>query len=57
MIEEGVLADELGVDFLGVGEHHRPEFAVSSLEVVFAVIAGRTRHIRLGSTTTVGGMN
>jgi probable LLM family oxidoreductase len=53
LIDEAVLADELGVDFFGVGEHHRPDFAVSSPEVVLAVIAGRTKRIRLGSATTV----
>src|ERR1700724_2689341 len=53
VIDEAVLADAAGVDFFGVGEHHRADFAVSSPEVVLAVIAGRTRRIRLGSATTV----
>ena len=53
VIEEGVLADELGVDSFGVGEHHRPDFAVSAPEVVLAAIAGRSRRIRLGSAVTV----
>src|SRR6188472_2126483 len=53
LIDEAVLADELGVDFIGVGEHHRADFAVSSPEVVLAAIAGRTRRIRLGSAVTV----
>src|ERR1051325_6143569 len=53
LVEEGVLADEVGVDFVGVGEHHRPGFAVSSPETVRAAIAGRTRRIRLGSAVTV----
>jgi probable LLM family oxidoreductase len=53
VIDEAVLADELGVDFFGVGEHHRPDFAVSAPEVVLAAIAGRTRRIRLGSAVTV----
>ena len=53
VIDEAVLADELGVDFIGVGEHHRADFAVSSPEVVLAAIAGRTDHIRLGSAVTV----
>jgi probable LLM family oxidoreductase len=52
-IDEAVLADELGVDFFGIGEHHRADFAISSPEVVLAVIAGRTKRIRLGSATTV----
>jgi probable LLM family oxidoreductase len=41
------------VDFFGVGEHHRSEFAVSSPEMVLATIAGRTGRIRLGSAVTV----
>lgn len=53
VIAEGVLADEVGVDFIGVGEHHRPDFAVSAPEIVLAAIAGRTAHIRLGSAVTV----
>ncbi len=53
LVEEAVLADELGLDFIGVGEHHRPDFAVSAPEVVLAAIAGRTSRIRLGSAVTV----
>src|SRR5579859_2101406 len=53
VIDEGALADELGVDAFGVGEHHRADFAVSAPEVVLAAIAGRTRRIRLGSAVTV----
>jgi probable LLM family oxidoreductase len=53
VIDDAVLADELGVDFFGVGEHHRPDFAVSAPEVVLASIAGRTSRIRLGSAVTV----
>lgn len=53
LIEEGVLADQTGVDFIGVGEHHRPDFAVSSPEMVLAGIAARTQRIRLGSAVTV----
>src|SRR5437763_654433 len=53
VVEEAVLADELGIDFIGVGEHHRVDFAVSAPEVVLAAIAGRTRRIRLGSAVTV----
>lgn len=53
VIEEGVLADEVGVDFFGIGEHHRDDFAVSSPEMVLATIAGRTSRIRLGSAVTV----
>src|SRR5690349_3207462 len=53
VVEEAVLADELGIDFIGVGEHHRADFAVSSPEVVLAAIAGQTSRIRLGSAVTV----
>src|ERR1700678_3733402 len=53
VIEEGVLADQVGVDAFGVGEHHRPDFSVSAPEIVLAAIAGRTKRIRLGSAVTV----
>src|SRR5215218_993342 len=53
LVAEAVLADELGVDFIGVGEHHRADFAVSAPEVLLAAIAGRTSRIRLGSAVTV----
>ena len=53
VIEEAVLADQLGIDAFGVGEHHRPDFAISAPEVVLAAIAGRTRRILLGSAVTV----
>jgi probable LLM family oxidoreductase len=53
VIEEGVLADAVGVDAFGVGEHHRPDFAVSTPDVVLAAIAGRTKRIWLGSAVTV----
>ena len=53
VIEEAVLADSLGVDFFGIGEHHRSDFAVSSPEMVLAAIAGRTSRIHLGSAVTV----
>ncbi|MBR7503356.1 LLM class flavin-dependent oxidoreductase, partial [Mycobacterium tuberculosis] len=42
VVADGVLADSVGLDFFGVGEHHRPDFAVSSPEMVLAAIAGRT---------------
>jgi probable LLM family oxidoreductase len=53
VVDEAVLADEVGVDFIGVGEHHRPDLAISAPEVVLAAIAARTKHIRLGSAVTV----
>ena len=53
LVEQATLADEVGVDFIGVGEHHRADFAVSSPEMVLAAIASRTQRIRLGSAVTV----
>jgi probable LLM family oxidoreductase len=53
VVDEGVLADAVGIDAFGVGEHHRPDFSVSTPEVVLAAIAGRTTRIRLGSAVTV----
>ena len=53
VIAEAVLADELGLDAFGVGEHHRRDFAVSAPEVILAAIAARTQRIRLGSAVTV----
>jgi probable LLM family oxidoreductase len=53
VVEEGILADDLGLDAFGVGEHHRADFAISAPEVVLAAIASRTRRILLGSAVTV----
>src|SRR5690348_8169399 len=53
VLDEAVLADQLGVDVIALGEHHRPEYAISSPETVLAGIAGRTSRIRLGSGVTV----
>ena len=53
LMEEVVLADELGLDVFGIGEHHRPDFAVSSPAVALAAAAARTRRIRLTSAVTV----
>src|SRR3954451_18289685 len=53
LVDEAVLADQVEVDFIGVGEHHRADFAVSSPEMVLAAIASRTARIRLGSAVTV----
>src|SRR5690606_15593967 len=53
VVAEAELADRLGLDFFGVGEHHRDDFAVSAPEVVLAAIAGCTSRIRLGSAVTV----
>jgi probable LLM family oxidoreductase len=53
VVDEGVLADQVGLDFIGVGEHHRDDFAVSAPEVVLAAIAAKTSRIHLGSAVTV----
>ncbi|MFG2451727.1 LLM class flavin-dependent oxidoreductase [Streptomyces sp. NPDC048512] len=53
LVDEAVLADEIGIDVLAVGEHHRPEYAVSTPETVLAGIATRTRRLRLSSGVTV----
>jgi probable LLM family oxidoreductase len=53
LIEEIELADQVGLDVFGVGEHHRPDYAVSSPAVVLAAAAERTRNIRLTSAVTV----
>ena len=53
VIEEGALADEVGVDAIGLGEHHRADFAISEPDVALAAIAARTKRIWLGSAVTV----
>ncbi len=53
VVEEAVLADQVGVSFIGLGEHHRADFAISAPEMVLAAIAGRTSRIRLGTAVTV----
>lgn len=53
VVAEGVLADQVGLDAFSVGEHHRPDFAISAPEVVLAALAARTSRIRLGSAVTV----
>ena len=53
IVAQAELADAVGVDFFGVGEHHRPEFAVSAPEMVLAAIAARTQRLRLGTAVTV----
>jgi probable LLM family oxidoreductase len=53
LVDQGVLADEVGIAFIGLGEHHREEFAVSAPEVALAAIAARTKQIHLGSAVTV----
>lgn len=53
VMAEAVLADEVGLDFFGVGEHHREDFAVSAPEVLLAAIAAKTTRIHLGTAVTV----
>lgn len=53
VIAQGVLADHVGLDVFGVGEHHRPDFAVSAIEPVLAAIAAQTSRIKLTSAVTV----
>jgi len=53
IVEEIVLADQLGVDVNGLGEHHRADYAVSAVAVALAAAATQTRHIRLTSTVSV----
>ena len=53
VVDQAALADELGLDAFGVGEHHRPDFAISAPEVLLAAIAPRTKRMLLGSAVTV----
>jgi probable LLM family oxidoreductase len=53
LLEEIELADQVGLDVFGLGEHHRPEFIVSTPAVVLAAAAARTKRIRLSSAVTV----
>jgi probable LLM family oxidoreductase len=53
IVAEGELADRIGIDAFSVGEHHRPDFAVSVPHMVLATLAGRTERITLGTAVTV----
>ena len=53
LLEEIELADQVGLDVFGVGEHHRPDFAVSAPAVVLGAAAARTSSIRLTSAVSV----
>jgi probable LLM family oxidoreductase len=55
VVAEAVAAEDAGVDFFGVGEHHRDDYAISAPEVLLAAIAARTARLRLGSAVTVLG--
>src|SRR6202166_2857180 len=53
LVEQGVLADRIGVDFFGIGEHHTRDFPMPAGDVVLAAIAARTTRIQLGSAVIV----
>jgi probable LLM family oxidoreductase len=53
VVEQGVLAEQVGVDFFGIGEHHTDDFPMPAGDVALAAIAARTSTIRLGSAVTV----
>jgi probable LLM family oxidoreductase len=53
VVEQGVLADQVGVDFFGIGEHHTNDFPMPAGDVVLAAIAARTTRIHLGSAVIV----
>jgi probable LLM family oxidoreductase len=53
LLDEMVLADQVGLDVFGIGEHHRPEFLDSAPPVILAAAAARTKNIRLTSAVTV----
>ncbi|WP_159716972.1 LLM class flavin-dependent oxidoreductase [Geminicoccus flavidas] len=55
LVEEIELADQVGLDVFGLGEHHRPDYAISAPATVLAAAAARTRRIRLTSAVTVLG--
>jgi probable LLM family oxidoreductase len=55
LVEHGVLADQVGLDFFGIGEHHTDDFPLSAADVVLSAIAARTERIHLGSAVTVLG--
>src|SRR5256712_12986848 len=52
VVEQGVLADQVGVDFFGIGEHHTDDFPMPAADVALAAIAARTSRTRLGSAVT-----
>lgn len=53
ILEEVKLMDEVGLDFFGIGEHHRSDYSVSSPEIVLAAAAAVTKNIKLGSSVSV----
>jgi len=53
VVEEAKLAEQVGLDVYGIGEHHRPDMAASAPEIILAAIAGATNRIKLSSAVTV----
>lgn len=53
VVEQAVLADQVGLDFIGLGEHHREDFAISAPEVVLGAIASKTKRLKLGTAVTI----
>ena len=53
LLEEVALADQVGLDVFGIGEHHRPEYLDSAPPILLAAAASRTSRIRLASAVTV----
>ncbi len=53
VVEQGVLADQVGLDFYGIGEHHTDDFPMPAADVALAAIAARTTRIHVGSAVTV----
>lgn len=53
VVTQAVLADQVGVDYIGLGEHHRDDFAISAPEPILGAIAAKTERIRFGTAVTV----
>ncbi len=53
ILQEAILADRVGVDFIGLGEHHRDDFAISAPDILLGAVAARTERIRFGTAVTV----
>lgn len=53
LVEQGVQAEAVGLDYFGIGEHHTADMPLSAADVVLAAVAARTQRIRLGSAVTV----
>jgi len=53
VLDEAILADQVGLDYIGLGEHHRDDFAISAPEPILGAIAARTSRIRFGTAVTV----